>query len=334
VSKTEFGDIKKVEVRSIWQNEQYNFTPWLAEEENIGKLASALGVELEVEGAEVAVGPYSADILARDVGTGRFVVIENQFGRTNHDHLGKLITYGSFLDVSAVVWLAEDFTEEHQKALDWLNDHTTEDLDFYGVALELWQIDGSRPAIRFNVVSRPNAIVKQAAAAKATGPLSDARKLQLDFWTAFRERLLAKKVVSTAQTPRPQYWFDVALGRSSFVLSNIANTYENRIGLRVYMSNKIAEAALNQLLPQKDAIEKELGEKLLWNPNPDKRDKTITLYRNVDLDDREQWPEYCEWLVDRVAKFRKVFGPRIKSLKLSPVGDGENEGPHGENKKQ
>lgn len=325
MSKTEFGDIKKVDVKSIWQNEQYNFTPWLAEEENIAELAFALGLELEVENVEVAVGPYSADILARDVGTGRYVVIENQFGRTNHDHLGKLITYGSFLDVAAVVWLAEDFTEEHQKALDWLNDHTTEDLDFYGVALELWQIDGSRPAVRFNVVSRPNTIVKQATAAKATGQLSEARKLQLDFWTAFRECLLAKKVVSSAQTPRPQYWFDVALGRSHFVLSNIANTYENRIGMRVYMSNKVADAALEQLLPQKDEIEKELGEKLQWNPNPEKRDKIIALYRDVNLDDRKQWPEYCDWLVDRVAKFRKVFGPRIKSLRLSPASDGANE---------
>ena len=323
--KTDFGDINKVQVRSVWQNEQYNFTPWLAEPANIAGLASAIGLELEVENVEVAVGPYSADILARDVGTGRYVVIENQFGKTDHSHLGKLITYGSFLDVAAVVWLAEEFTEEHKKALDWLNDHTTEDLDFYGVAIELWQIDGSRPAVRFNVVSRSNAIVKQAAAAKATGQLTDARKLQLEFWTAFRERLLARKVVASAQAARPQYWFDVALGRSHFVLSNTANTSENRIGVRVYMGNAVADAALEQLLPQKDEIEKLLGESLQWNPSPEKRDKIIAVYREADLNDRKQWPEYCDWLVDHVAKFRKVFGPRIKSLKINTTNDEQNE---------
>lgn len=320
----DFGDIKKVDVKSIWRNEQYNFTPWLAEEDNMAQLVSALGLELEVEGVEVGVGPYSADILAKDVGTGRYVVIENQFGRTNHDHLGKLITYGSFLDVSAVIWIAERFTEEHHKALDWLNDHTTEDLDFYGVAIELWQIDGSRPAVRFNVVSCPNAIIKQATAMKSTGKITDAKKLQLEFWTLFRERLLSKKVVSSAQSPRPQYWYDVALGRSYFVLSNMASASQNRIGVRVYISNKVADMALEQLLPQKSEIENEIGQRLQWNPFPEKKDKIIALYREVDLNDRERWSEYCDWLVDRVAKFLKVFGPRIKKIKLSPT-NGEEE---------
>lgn len=81
----------------------------------------------------MAVGPYSADILAKDSGTGRYVVIENQFGKTNHDHLGKVITYASVLDASAIIWITEEFTDEHQKALDWLNDHITEEVGFYGV---------------------------------------------------------------------------------------------------------------------------------------------------------------------------------------------------------
>lgn len=321
MDERDLGAIEKVNVRSVWENEQYNFTPWLAEKTNMDELARALGLELEVENVEVAVGPYSADILARDIGSGKYVVIENQFGKTNHDHLGKLITYASFLDAEAVVWVAEHFTEEHQKALDWLNDNMAEDLAFYGVLLELWKIDKSRPAVRFNVVSRPNFIVKQAVAAKTTGPLSDARKLQLEFWTEFRKRLLAKKVVASAQTVRPQYWFDVALSRSHFVLSNIANTDEGRIGVRVYIGNKVAGPALPQLMSQREEIEKAIGEKLQWDPNPENRDKTIALYKDVNLDDKEKWPEYCDWLVDRVAKFHKVFGPRIKKLDLTPEGD-------------
>ena len=112
------GNIQKVNVRSVWPNEQQNFTPWLAKEENIVQLGDALKFELEVENTEVAVGPYSADILAKDLATGRYVVIENQFGKTNHEHLGKLITYAAFLNAGAVVWITEEFTEEHQKSLD------------------------------------------------------------------------------------------------------------------------------------------------------------------------------------------------------------------------
>lgn len=325
MNNTGFGDIKKVNVRSVWKNEQYDFTPWLAEEENIAQLASALGLELEVEGCEVAVGPYSADILAKDVGTGRYIIIENQFGKTNHDHLGKLITYGSFLDVSTVIWLAEHFTEEHQKALDWLNDHTVEDLEFYGVILELWQIDQSRPAVRFNVASRPNVIVKQATSVKAMGQLTDNQKMQLDFWTAFRGALAAKKILQNPRNARPQSWYDVSIGRTDIWLSNIISIREKRIASRVCFRSRIADAALNQLLPQKDEIQKEIGEPLQWNPSPEKKEKVIALYKDADLNNREKWPEYCEWLADRVEKLRKAFGPRIKKLNLSSKTDEDDE---------
>ncbi|MFC1652834.1 DUF4268 domain-containing protein [Planctomycetota bacterium] len=321
--ETNFGAFKKVSIQTAWPHEQYNFTPWLAEDKNMALLAQAIGLELEVENIEVQVGPYSADILAKDAGSDKYVIIENQFGKTNHDHLGKLITYGAFFNAAAVVWLCEDFTEEHRKALDWLNDNTSEDVSFYGVVLELWQIDDSLPAVRFNVASRPNTMVRTATSAKHAGQLTETKRLQLDFWTEFRNRLLAKKVVSSAQTPRPQYWFDVALGRSNMYLSNIANTYEGRIGVRVYLNGKVADMVLEQLAPNRDEIEAELGETLLWNPNPDNKDKTIALYRDADLNNRQQWPEYCDWLVDQVAKFRKVFCPRIKKLVLINTKDGK-----------
>jgi len=131
------GKIKTVPLRSIWKNEAYDFTPWLSE--NITDLGEALGLELEFEDKEVSVGPYSADILAKDAGTGQYVVIENQLEKTNHDHLGKCITYSAVLNASAVIWVASDFTEEHKKALDWLNDHTSDEIAFYGVKIELIQ---------------------------------------------------------------------------------------------------------------------------------------------------------------------------------------------------
>ena len=157
---TPLGTFIKLDIRSIWKNEANDFTPWLAQEENIALLGEALGFDLEVEKVEASVGPYSADILAKDTVNDTYVVIENQLGKTNHDHLGKLITYGSVLHATAVVWIATNFTEEHQRALDWLNEFTTEELGFYGVQVELWKIDNSLPAVRFDVISRP-AIIKK-----------------------------------------------------------------------------------------------------------------------------------------------------------------------------
>lgn len=312
----DLGQVRKFQVRELWKHEEQDFTPWLAKDENITRLAEALGIELQVEGIEIPVGPYTADILAKDA-SGKYIVIENQFGKTDHDHLGKMLTYAASLGAAAIVWVAERFTDEHRKAIEWLNDHTTDELGLYAVELELWRIDESRPALRFNVLSQPTEISRQASAVKAAGPISEAQKLQLDFWTMFRDRLLAKEVVSSAQTPRPQYWFDVALGRTSFVLSSFVNTYDGRIGVRVYMADGVSDVALPQLEADRSAIEEEIGEKLQWNPNPDRRDKTIALTRDVDLNDRSKWPEYCDWLVDRVARFRKSFAPRVKKLDLS-----------------
>ena len=132
---------------------------------------------------------YSADILARD-SSGGYVVIENQLAKTDHDHLGKLITYGAVLGASTVIWIAPHFTDEHHKALDWLNDNTTDELSFYGVQVELWSIDESLPAVRFNTVSRPAEIIRQAQASKS-GELSENRQLQLAWWIAFRDALMA-----------------------------------------------------------------------------------------------------------------------------------------------
>lgn len=307
------GEIKKVQLRKIWKNEAYDFTPWLSE--NLEQIGEAIGLELEFEAKEVSVGPYSADILAKDAGTDKFVVIENQLEKTNHDHLGKCITYASVLDASAVIWIASKFTDEHKKALDWLNDHTSEEIGFYGIKVELWQIDNSQPAVRFNVVSEPNAIVRQATKRKEQGELTDTRKIQLEFWTSFREKLSETGKIGSLQTPRPQYWFDVALGKSGINLSNTFNTDKNEIGVRVYIGNKKVEEWLPYFESKKELIENSIGSELVWNPNPDNRDKVIILTKLFDLENKENWDTAINWLVGETVKFREVFSKIIKDKK-------------------
>jgi hypothetical protein len=195
----------------------------------------------------------------------------------------------------------------------------------YAVAIELWQIDASKPALRFNVLSQPTEITRQATAIKSGGPITDTRKLQLEFWTRFREQLLEYHIVSSAQTPRPQYWFNISLGRSNIRLSCIANTWDGKIGVRVYIRHKIADMALPQLEAHRAEIEAAIGGPLKWNPYPDKLDKIIVLDREADLNDRDHWDEYIGWLVTSVEKFRKAFVPRVKQLNLAQVESAEEQ---------
>ena len=307
------GQLVNVDVRKQWPHEAVDFTPWLAREKNIAELGKSLGLELETERVDVAVGPYSADILARE-STGAYVVVENQLTKTDHDHLGKSITYASVLGAKSVIWIAPFFTDEHRKALDWLNDHTTDELAFYGVQIELWSIDGSRPAVRFNAVSRPAEIVRQATATKSAD-LSETKKLQREWWTAFRDALLADGVVASGRMPRPQHWYDVPLGRTGVHLSNITNTSDGRLGVRVYLTGRLGgDFVLEQLSAERQVIEDTIEMSLEWNPNPDNKDKVIGVYRDADLSVRDCWDEHLKWMVETTKRFRNVFGPRVKGL--------------------
>lgn len=306
----ELGTLKTLTPRRKWANEAKDFTPWLAA--NIQELNAALGLELEVENIEVAVGPYSADIVAKDTGTDEYVVIENQLEKTNHDHLGKAITYASVLDATTIIWIATDFTEEHKKSLDWLNDHTNERISFYGIQAELWQIDDSKAALRFNVISKPNLAVRQAARSKGSDELSVKRKFQFEFWSKFKDKLVKTKKVPSVQTPRPQYWFDVTLGKSNIHISNTCNTDDNTVGVRIYVGNKIADTMLPFLESKKVEIENAIGENLIWNPNPENRDKVIALQHSTDFTDDKKVDEAIDWLVEHTIKFRETFSKIIK----------------------
>jgi hypothetical protein len=311
------GILKTVTARQKWANEARDFTPWLAA--NIGELNKAVGLELEVENIEVAAGPYSADILAKDTGTDKYVVIENQLEKTDHDHLGKAITYASVLDASTIIWVATDFTEEHKKALDWLNDHTGEEISFYGVQVELWQIDNSNAALKFNIISKPNLAVRQAAKSKATDELSESKKFQYEFWIKFKDKLAKTKKIPSLQTPNARYWFDVSLGKANIHISATCNTDSNTVGVRIYIGNKIADSMLPYLESKKTEIEAEIGQKLQWNPNPDNRDKIILLSHPTNFSDSNKLEEALDWLVTYTIKFRETFSKLVAKVNQSTL---------------
>ena len=138
-----FSELKKVSLNEIWKHEASDFTPWLAE--NIQELGDALGMDLEIVDREAPVGDFSLDLLAQVEGSSRTVVIENQFKQTNHDHLGKLLTYAGGNDASVVIWVSEKIRDEHRQALEWLNQRTDTETQFFAVVVEILQIDDFKP---------------------------------------------------------------------------------------------------------------------------------------------------------------------------------------------
>src|SRR5438132_14411087 len=161
------GRLKKVDLREVFSSEAGDFTPWLAQEENLSLLGETIGIDLELEAQEKDVGPFRADILCKDTATESWVLVENQLERTDHTHLGQLLTYAAGLQAVTIVWIAPRFTDEHRATLDWLNEITDDRFNFFGLEIELWRIGTSPVAPKFNVVSQPNDWSKTVAAGAA-----------------------------------------------------------------------------------------------------------------------------------------------------------------------
>lgn len=322
MEKLALGRLEQVDLRSAWNNESADFTPWLAEQENLELLGKAIGLELELEAREKYVGPFRADILCKDTGSGSWVLVENQLGQTDHSHLGQLLTYAAGLQAETIVWITASFTDEHRAALDWLNAVTGETIHFFGLEIELWHIGNSPMAPKFNVVSKPNdwsRTVSEGARRLETTSYSEAQQLQLEFWTELKNFLQQHHGSIPIGTPKPQNWMDFPIGRSQFGLSAIIHTRDKRIGVALTLSGPNAKPHYYLLEREKTIIESELGTTLDWAENPGKivRSSIYLHERNMNPLVKEQWPEQHAWLCEKLEAFKKVFAPRVKKLNAS-----------------
>jgi len=314
----ELGRLSKVELRDIWQHEASDFTPWLAQDENIALLGEVIDCELEVEAIEQAVGPFNADILCKDIVDNQLVLIENQLEKTDHTHLGQLLTYASGLDTVTIVWIARTFTEEHRAALDWLNEITSENFSFFGIEVELWRIADSPIAPHFKLVSKPNDWVKsgrRAASRTGGGVLTKAKSLQLDYWTQFREYLQNNSKVIRPRKARAQHWASFSIGRSGFHLSATTNTRDGLIGVSLIIDGEHGKAHFHLLHERKDEIEDSFGQELDWQEKPDKQQSWVYL-GNIKSDpwDRDNWESQHQWLCSKLETYHQVFSPLIRDL--------------------
>lgn len=309
------GSLQRVALREAWRHEASDFTPWLAQPENLGKLAEALGIDdLEPVGTEQWVGEFKVDILA--TAGDEQVIIENQLAKTDHNHLGQIITYAAGIDARKVIWVAESFRPEHMAALQFLNEHTTEALNFFGVQIELYRIGDSPLAPKFEVVVKPNAWAKSGREqAKAVTASTPTKQLQLQFWLRLVDALAVKTPGIRPQKPRAQHWQQISLGRSGFLLSATASQRESRLGVEVYLTGSSAKERFRQLEEMRNEIETKLGFPLEWQELPDAQACRIVLYRQgCPLEEEGRWPDYLDWMVGHIAKFDSVFRPAIKGL--------------------
>mgnify|MGYP000114654375 FL=1 len=316
--KKALGTLEKVDLREVWESENEDFTPWLAREENINKLGQKIGLDLEVEAQEKSVGKFKADILCKDINTDNWVLIENQLEKTNHGHLGQLLTYATGLDAVTIVWIAASFNEEHKATLEWLNKITDENYNFFGLEIELYKIGDSKVAPNFKMVCQPDnwsQSISREAKRIEQGEVSETKLKQYKFWTELGKELQAADTPLKLQKVYPQHWTNIAVGKTGVHLGATFNTQQERVSAQLYIIKN--KNWFKELESQKDIIEKELGEKLSWQLLPEKAASRIALYRsNSDIENTDDWKEMLKWLVLKLEKLRIVFSPRLKNLRL------------------
>lgn len=325
MSQISLGRLEKVELRDIWTTEAGDFTPWLAQADNIKLLGDTIGIELEVEAQEKAVGPFRADILCKDTANEQWVLIENQLERTDHTHLGQLLTYAAGLNAVTIVWVAARFTEEHRATLDWLNEITNESFNFFGLEVELWKIGDSAVAPKFNAVCKPNGWSKAITGA-AINMQTEMKQLQYEYWAAFKA--YATEHATRIKPVQPQYqnWITLAIGRSGFSLAAIASSWDSsaqsylshEIRAEFNITDKASKDYFALLEAEKQLIESGFGEPLVWYNQPDVRICRIYARRSVNLNDRHNWNEQHQWLVEKLDKLHEIFSGRVRHLSLNP----------------
>ncbi len=306
------GKLKRVDLREYWKHEALHFTRWLAEPENIELLGDEVGIGLQVLQIEASVGRFNVDILAEEENTGRKIIIENQLETTDHSHLGQLITYAAGLEAQYVIWIVREVREEHRQAVDWLNEHTDEEINFFLVAVELWQIESSPPAPKFSVISRPNEWTKSVRTRTQNGDLTDTKTKQLEFWQQLKEYAATKQPELKLRTPRPQHWYDVSIGRSDCHVCLTIYGREDKVGCDLYIND--SKELYAAFLACKPDIEKELAlsEHLDWQELPGKKASRIRAFFDFRYDNTETWSAAFDWLIITCSKFKKVFAKEWK----------------------
>ncbi len=307
-----------VDISKVWETEPQHFTPWLAKEENLTLLGKALGIELELEGQEVNVGGFRADILCKNTVDDSWVLIENQLDTADHRHFGQILTYAAGLDASTVIWIAKTFRREHCAMLDWQNRITDERYRFFGVEMKVWQIEDSPRAIQFDVVSSPNDWIRGVSRdtqSAANQELSETQRLMRKFWTGLREYMNDNGSSVNCPAPTTRSYLRFSIGRTNFFMHAWLVSSSKEIRIWLYTKGNDAKAHFHLLEEQQERIHNEFGETLEWHELPENESSRICLNKeDTDPLNENDWSQQYEWFTAKLERFNQVFRPRIQAL--------------------
>ncbi len=307
-----FGEIKSVELKKMWPGEATHFTPWLAE--NLEVISDKLGMDLELIETEASAGGFYADIIAKDVSNNRNVIIENQFGTTDHKHLGQILTYASVLDASVVIWIAENIRDEHKTAIDFLNHNLKESFLFYAIEVSLIQIDNSKPAYIFNVISKPTD--KNLIVSKKTEDVTEGQERYRVFFQSIIDKLRDTYKFTNAKAGQPQNWYTFGSENSKIFKYSIAFASKNRFRTEVYIDTgekELNEQLFEFLYNYKTEIENRFGESLEWEKLENKRACRVAIYMTASIaDDSQVLTQVEEQSIKYLLKMKEIFPKYIR----------------------
>lgn len=293
----ELGRLEKIELREVWRHEALDFTRWLAKKENIALLSKEVGIDIEVIQTEMSVGRYNVDIYARDTESSKRIVIENQLENTNHDHLGKMLVYAAGLDADIAIWVVKDVNEEHRQAVEWLNDNSFEKINIFLVKVELWQIDNSPIAPKFQVICEPNnwaKVLKQ----QSKDNITDLELKQMEYWQGFVDYAKSKDKTYISQRPSIYNWYVIRIGSTDYKIKLVHSVNSDIMRCQLEIFN---DSIYKKLEQYRNEIDNKING-LEWEYLEDRKVNRISCSNNSKDNDSSY-----AWLLNMIDRFKEVF---------------------------
>ena len=315
---SELGKLVQVDLRKVWEHEARDFSAWLVKPENLALLSEQLGIEIEPIDTEASIGRFRIDILAKEAMTGANIIIENQLESTNHDHLGKVITYAAGIDAKYLIWIVKDVLPEHLQAIEWLNEHLDESIRCFLIRIEVWQIGDSKPAPRFEIISVKNDWVASIKKATRSNGLSPLQVRQFDFWTDFNQYLLFKDPNLKHHKAAAQHWMTFSMGNYLAHIAVTINTIKNRLGTELYISDN--KTFYSYLRDNEDELISAFGDQIDWfEANIASGFRYFNTVDDVFSESRKV--EYFDWFYETILKFKSVLTPYIQEFRSTAASE-------------
>ncbi len=307
------GKIQRVPLREVWKHEALDFTKWL--QDNIDVLNEVLDLSLSSAEREQSAGDFNVDLVAEDE-AGNPVIIENQLEKSNHEHLGKLITYLTAVGAKTAIWIVADPRPEHVGAISWLNESSA--AAFYLLKVEGIRIEDSPPAPLLTLIVGPSEETREVGETKKE--LAERYNIRHRFWTQLLQRAKEKTKLHATISPGQHGWIGTGAGKRGLGFNYIIRKHEADVELYIDRGKDADDenkTIFDKFAASKDVIEAAFGDPLEWQRLEGKRacriKKEILLggYR-----DEAKWSEIQDTMIDAMIRLENALKPHIAKLQM------------------